>query len=254
MISIIRLIDIAEKAGTITLSFYQQASLEVMNKLDNTLLTKADLASHDYIFAALTALYPTIPIVSEESGEQASYATRKTWNQFFLIDPLDGTKEFIQGNGEFTVNIALIEKNQPILGIIHAPALGITYYAEKGKGAYKKIHDEVTQLSPTPNIQTQIRVAVSRSHSCAKTQTFLNSLATEGKEITTISKGSALKFGLIAEGSADIYPRFAPTMEWDTAAGHILVNELGKKVNLVDANTQLQYNKQVLINPGFIVQ
>ncbi|MEO8401000.1 MAG: 3'(2'),5'-bisphosphate nucleotidase CysQ [Gammaproteobacteria bacterium] len=248
-----QLIQIAELAGQIVLSIYDQMTINVQLKADHSVLTEADLASHEFICSELKKQYPNIPIISEESIEQNDYAVRKNWDYFFLVDPLDGTKEFIHRNGEFTINIALIKKDQPIMGVINAPALGVIYYAEEGKGAYKKINDQHIFLPrQIAKIKNKLNIAVSRSHSCEKTQQFLAGFIDQ--EIITIASGSALKFGLIAEGSADIYPRFSPTMEWDTAAGHIIVNEVGKTLTLLDRVSPLQYNKQELKNPGFIVQ
>lgn len=255
MVNIDQLIQIATQAGNIILSVYHQSTFETMNKNDNSFLTEADLKSHDYIISILTTLYPSIPVISEEADD-CSYEVRQKWDQFFLVDPLDGTKEFIHRNDEFTVNIAFIEKNQPTMGVIHAPALEITYYAEKGVGAYKIMDGISTKLLPLPTISIHhpIRVAISRSHCCKNTEKYINAIKMGGKDVTTIAKGSALKFGLIAEGMADIYPRFSPTMEWDTAAGHAIINEVGKKITLVDSETVLQYNKISLLNPGFIVK
>lgn len=249
-----QLIHIAEEAGRLIMALYKQTSVAMRTKIDNSIVTRADMASHDYIFAALTALYPSIPIISEELVSQADYVKRKEWAYFFLIDPLDGTKEFIQNNDEFTVNIALVKKDQPILGIIHAPALAMTYYGEKNKGAYKIIKSNIVKLFAQPKASNKLYVVTSRSHICSKTQAFLNTLASQDKEMTITAVGSALKFGLVADGSADIYPRLAPTMEWDTAAGQMIVEEMGKQVMEFGSAEQLKYNKRELVNPGFIVQ
>lgn len=250
-----QLVEIAFKAGEQILSIYNQPSFETQIKSDNSPLTEADIASHLYICNELQRLYPLIPILSEESTEFHDYESRKNWNYFFLIDPLDGTKEFIKRNGEFTVNIALVKKNVPIAGVIHAPALGTTYHAIKGLGAFKIINGQQTKLSLIKHkANDEIRVVASRSHSCEKTKNFIQELENQGKQVTTISAGSALKFGLVAEGSADIYPRFAPTMEWDTAAGHVIVNEIGKSVTMIKNNESLSYNKLDLRNDGLIVQ
>jgi 3'(2'), 5'-bisphosphate nucleotidase len=248
-----QLTSIAHQAGQLVCSIYQRA-FEVMNKQDNSVLTEADLVSHTFICDALMKQYPDIPIISEESAETLDYDKRKAWEYFFLVDPLDGTKEFIKRNGEFTINIALVKKDLPILGIIHAPALDLTYYAEKDKGAYKLANQQLTPLLAQAKTPDQLRVITSRSHACDKTQAFLEALKSEGKDIQTQTIGSALKFGLIAEGKADIYPRLAPTKEWDTAAGQIIVNEVGKQVNRLDNHQPLQYNKRELKNPEFIVQ
>lgn len=248
------LIEIAKQAGHLILSIYNQPEFEIIKKADNSPLTQADLESHRLIYESLTKLYPSIPIISEESTSFINYDVRKKWKYYFLIDPLDGTREFIKRNDEFTINIALIKKNEPILGIIHAPVLDVTYYAEKNKGAYKMIQNKSVKLLPQSRTDNKIYVVVSRSHFSAETKVFVGRLEKSGKEIIPISAGSALKFGLIAEGSADIYPRFSPTMEWDTAAGQIIVNEVGKRVMQIDREKQLQYNKKELVNPRFIVQ
>lgn len=250
-IDIKQLIDIARHAGLLVMSIYNQESYVVKNKSDKSLLTEADLESHLFICNSLQRLYPTIPIISEEATHQYNYDERKKWEYFFLVDPLDGTKEFVQRNGEFTINIALVKNNLPISGVIHAPALGVTYYAEKGKGAYKILNQEFSKLPLSQKSDNQTRVVVSRSHCCEDTENFIHSLQTD---VVKTPSGSALKFGLIAEGNADIYPRFSPTMEWDTAAGQILITETGKEVWLIDKSGPLLYNKAELVNPGFVVQ
>lgn len=248
-----KLVSIAQDAGQIVLSIYNQPSFEVMNKSDNSVLTKADLASHHYICEELNKCFPAIPVISEESTQKYSIEERTEWEYFFLVDPLDGTKEFVQRNGEFTINIALVRNNKPVLGVIHVPVLNMTYYAEENKGCYKLINNEITQLTQQSTMNNTLRVVTSRSHVCSVTKDWLDTLQAQGKEITVVTAGSALKFGLIAEGKADIYPRFAPTMEWDTAAGQVIVNEVGKKVAVVGSNEPLLYNKVNLLNPGFIV-
>lgn len=249
-----KLINIAQEAGQLILSIYNQPSFQVSNKADNSALTEADLVSHHFICDSLKKFYPEIPILSEESTQEYSYDTRKKWKYFFLVDPLDGSKEFIKRNGEFTINIALIKKDKPILGIIYAPVPEVTYYAEENKGAYKIINNKRVKLFPHSNTSNKIFVVASRSHACSETQTFLDNLTSQGKEVVITSIGSALKFGLIADGNADIYPRLAPTMEWDTAAGQVIVNEVGKQVTVFGSDEILKYNKQELVNPGFIVQ
>ena len=157
-------------------------------------------------------------------------AARQKWDAYFLVDPLDGTKEFIKKNGEFTINIALMKKNEPYLGVIFAPALDLLYFAEKNKGAFKIKQNEKLKLPSSQSIHQTVRAVVSRSHLCSGTANFLEVLKREGKIIEKVSIGSALKFGLVAEGLADIYPRFTPSMEWDTAAGDLLVTEVGKAI------------------------
>lgn len=254
-VDIKQIIGIAQQAGQLVMSIYNQTSYETKIKTDDSPLTQADIESHLFISSSLERLYPSIPVLSEESTEFHDYESRKHWDYFFLVDPLDGTKEFIHRNGEFTINIALIKGGQPILGVIHAPALQVTYHAEKGKGAYKiKDNEQTRLLSNYYDNTNSVRVVVSRSHACVDTSEFITTLQNQGKEVVKTSSGSALKFGLIAEGLADIYPRFSPTMEWDTAAGHILVNEVGKQVMLANMGQELRYNKPQLRNPGFMVE
>ncbi|HSW93258.1 MAG TPA: 3'(2'),5'-bisphosphate nucleotidase CysQ [Gammaproteobacteria bacterium] len=249
------LLSLSEKAAHCVLAIYQKPSFDVRCKEDKSPLTEADSASHAIICAGLQQHFPAIPVISEESTEFHSYAVRQQWETFFLVDPLDGTKEFIHRNHEFTINIALIHQNQPVMGVIHAPALGVIYYAEKNKGAFKIIQNKTMKLSPTQSEKNNtVTVAVSRSHFCHETETFLQDLRDQGKKVVTISAGSALKFGLVAEGLADIYPRLTPTMEWDTAAGQILVNEVGKKMTLIESGEVLRYNKKELKNGGFVVE
>ncbi len=249
------LISLSEDAAKSILTIYRQSSFTVSIKGDKSLLTQADMASHAIICEGLTKICPDIPIISEESTELYPYAIRKNWDYFFLVDPLDGTKEFVNRNDEFTINIALIHRNQPVSGVINVPALNVIYYAERGQGAYKIMRDTKIKLPIIhSNNQDQITVAISRSHSCQKTDDYLQHLKNQGKQVMTRAAGSALKFGLIAEGAADIYPRLTPTMEWDTAAGHVLINEVGKTMITMDQQESLQYNKMDLTNLGFIVQ
>ncbi len=254
-VEIQQIITISRAAGLRVMAIYQEAQFAVTEKADNSPLTQADMESHAVIVEALNTLYPSIPVISEEASEAHDYASRKNWDTFFLVDPLDGTKEFVSRNGEFTINIALIREGKPVLGVVYAPALDVLYYAEQGQGAYKIQQQSHIKLVPQiKENNAALRVVTSRSHSCEKTNAFLLELKSQGKQVTTLSAGSALKFGLIAEGSADIYPRFTPTMEWDTAAGHVLINEVGKKLTLIGSDEVLQYNKSDLRNPGFIVR
>lgn len=253
-VDITEILKISNQAARLVMMIYEQQSLEVMKKIDHSVLTKADVESHTYICSALEKLYPAIPVISEESVKQFDYEERKNWEYFFLVDPLDGTKEFIQRNGEFTINIALVKNKKPILGVVNAPALGLVYYAELGRGAYKILNSEHIKLAIQQPIIDSFRAVVSRSHLCEETQMYLQKLNEQGKQVSVIASGSALKFGLIAEGAADIYPRFAPTMEWDTAAGQVLVSEVGKQVRSASEGQELCYNKISLVNPSFIVE
>ena len=246
---------IAKKAGDEIMKIYQQ-DFEVDYKKDNSPLTKADIKSNEIITESLKDLYPEIPILSEENKE-VPYNIRKNWEYFWLIDPLDGTKEFVKKNGEFTVNIALIHKNTPVLGIIYVPVLEILYYAKKEKGAFKKEKNKKPQRLPIykhANNNT-LKVIVSKSHYNQETKDFVNNLKNQYKKtIEFIRIGSSLKLCLIAEGKADIYPRLAPTMEWDIAAGQAIVEQAGGEVVEFKTKTPLKYNKQNLLNSYFVTK
>ena len=246
---------IARKAGNKIIKIYQQ-DFEVDYKKDNSPLTKADIKSNEIITESLEDLYPKIPILSEENKE-VPYNIRRNWEYFWLIDPLDGTKEFVKKNGEFTVNIALIHKDNPVLGVIYAPVLEVLYYAQKEKGAFKQEKNKRPQRLPIcreANNDT-LKVIVSKSHYNQETKEFVNNLKNQYKKtIEFICIGSSLKFCLISEGKADLYPRLAPTMEWDTAAGQAIVEQV--KGEIIEFNNQapLKYNKKNLLNPWFITK
>ncbi len=221
----------------------------VVNKEDKSPLTTADIASNETICLRLSEIEPLYPILSEESAE-IPFSERKKWDRYWLIDPLDGTREFIKKNGEFTINIALIEKHRPILGVVHVPVTGITYFATRGHGAHKqKPGEKATLIKVKESTANKITIAGSRSHGNEKQQRFINKLG----EAEVLAIGSSLKFCLVAEGRVDIYPRFGPTSEWDTAAAQCVVEEAGGSV--VDLNfNQLEYNKkESLLNPDFLV-
>ena len=223
---------------------------EIRNKTDRSPLTMADMASHDVICSELAKLTPDIPVLSEESAH-LPYSTRKTWDQYWLVDPLDGTREFIKRNGEFTVNIALIRDNFPVLGVIYIPVTGVCYYAMKNQGAYKKSNGEQeTRIRTKTSRADALVVAGSRSHGNLRQQEFFRKM---GDQVETIAIGSSQKFCLVAEGIADIYARFGPTSEWDSAAGQCIVEEAGGQVTDTGF-TRLRYNaKDSLINPDFLV-
>ena len=251
------IINIAVKAGDIIMDIYNK-DFSVVYKNDNSPLTEADKKSNDIICSRLKEIYPEIPIISEENKE-IPYETRKNWEYFWLIDPLDGTKEFIKKNGEFTVNIALIKKNRPILGVIYAPALNLLYYAEEGNGAFKI--DDKGQKYKLPlydnKSENLIKVVSSKSHSNYETERFINNLREHYKNVELLSKGSSLKICLVAEGIADIYPRLGLTMEWDIAAGDIIAFEADKKLyKYEDGKIEdcLTYNKENLVNSWFVVK
>lgn len=252
-----KIINIASLAGDKILNIYKKDSADVNIKNDGSPVTTADLAANKIICDILTALTPDIPILSEESIEQVDKKERRQWSKFWLIDPLDGTKEFINKTDEFTVNIALIDQNEPVLGVVYAPALKKTYFAKKGQGAFlrDKAHSARRLLSrKTSGAQNNTySVVTSRSHSCEKTNLYIKSLETQGFLIKRVPMGSSLKFCIVAENKAECYPRFGPTMEWDTGAGDIIAREAGKQVLVFDEETPLQYNKDSLLNPAFIV-
>lgn len=243
---------IAREAGEAILAIYSEADMQVDYKTDQSPLTQADLASHQHIVASLQTLTPHIPILSEESqGIDAS--TRQGWQTFWLVDPLDGTKEFVQRNGEFTVNIALVSGHRPVLGVVHVPVLELTYWAADGQGAFRVAAQETTQLHANSTLNRPLRIVASRSHAGPATEAFLANLQHD-YALEVVSKGSSLKFCLVAEGSADLYPRLGPTMEWDTAAAQCIVVQAGGQVTTLEGGkTPLQYNKANLLNPFFVV-
>ncbi len=251
-IDIQKINNIAQKAGDEIMKVYQQ-DFEVDYKADNSPLTKADIKSNEIITESLKDLYPEIPILSEENKE-VPYNIRRNWEYFWLIDPLDGTKEFVKKNGEFTVNIALIYKNMPVLGVIYAPVLDLLYYAQKDQGAFKQDKNKKSQRLPIYNYPDNhtLKVIVSKSHYNQETKEFVNNLKSQYEKIEFINIGSSLKLCLIAEGKADIYPRLAPTMEWDIAAGQTIVEESKGRIIKYKTEESIKYNKQNLLNPYFI--
>jgi 3'(2'), 5'-bisphosphate nucleotidase len=253
-IDINQILTIAEKAGKATLEIYGR-EFTVEEKEDRSPVTEADKKSNEIIIAALSDLFPDIPFISEET-RQTPFPERRHWKYYWLIDPLDGTKEFIKKNGEFTINIALIEDQIPILGVIYVPVKDIFYYAERGKGSYKIEKGVSPQriLASKQSSKEKLTVVGSRSHGGEALNTFIEEKKAEYKDVELISSGSSLKFCLIAEGKADIYPRTGPTHEWDTAAGHAIVLESGKSVYDFEGGKPLVYNKENLLNGWFIVR
>jgi 3'(2'), 5'-bisphosphate nucleotidase len=244
------IVSIAREAGAKILEVYTSDDFKVEAKADDSPLTKADLASHEHIVQRLHALTPDIPVLSEESKE-TSYLERSRWTRFWLVDPLDGTKEFIKRNGEFTVNIALIENSESVMGVVHTPALDVTYFAAKGEGAFK-VEQGITQaITVNKEIGDTLNVVASRSHAGPETQALLDKLAKD-YAVNVVSKGSALKLCLVAEGAAHFYPRLGPTMEWDTAAAQCVAEQAGAVVTDIKGD-KLRYNKENLLNPFFIV-
>lgn len=239
-------IAIAKQAGEAIMAVYAQ-EFKVQHKLDNSPLTQADLAAHDIIEKNLAMLIPELPILSEESAA-IPFATRRQWGNYWLVDPLDGTREFIKRNGEFTVNIALIENHRPVMGVVYAPALNLLFYAVEGQGAFRQLGNETAQPIKTRTFDaTQVTVAGSRSHAGEELIRFLDHIGPH----TLISMGSSLKICTVAEGRADVYPRLGLTSEWDTAAAQCVLQEAGGHLIDLDSNP-FRYNlKESLLNPYF---
>ena len=251
--------SIAVEAGQAIMHIYDTMpdDIGIQKKSDDSPLTKADLASNAVIVAGLEKHYPDIPIISEENKNK-SYDERKHWERVWIVDPLDGTKEFIKRNGEFTVNIALVKDGKPILGVVYVPATETLYYGSQGDGAWKE--DNQSNRSKLINTKGHyssldaVTVVASRSHLSEAVEAFVEDLKTSGKEVTFLSAGSSLKFCLVAEGKADVYPRLAPTMEWDTAAAQAICLEAGRRVIQHDTKEDLTYNREDMLNPWFIVE
>ena len=260
-------INAALKAGEIILSIYNDptSDFEIERKADNSPLTIADRKAHEAIFGVLKNT--PFPILSEE-GKHLDYAVRKHWDTLWIVDPLDGTKEFIKRNGEFTVNIALVCQGIPVMGVIYLPVKHELYFAEESLGAYKipdiSSLDELDTLDkliasadrlPRAATRSRFVIVASRSHLTPETESFIHTMKLQHQDqVELVSSGSSIKICLVAEGTADVYPRFAPTMEWDTAAGHAIVRAAGKEIYQVNKDIPLQYNKEDLLNPWFIVE
>ena len=248
--------EVIRKAGNEILKVYSGNDFQVEKKSDKTPLTLADKKSNDVIVNGLIRLFPELPLLSEESKKTA-YHERKGWEYLWLIDPLDGTKEFIKKNGEFSINLALIKDGKPIFGILYLPVLGLFYYAGKGYGAYKiEKNGKKNNLKPAKynknGANRSIRVIFSKSHYNQETRAYVDKIRNQYFQPTMISVGSAMKLAYLAEGKADIYPRLAPTMEWDIAAGQIIVEETGGIVIDFLEKKPLKYNKKNLQNPWFL--
>ena len=241
------LLDVARSAGEQIMRIYA-TDFGVDTKADKSPVTEADLAAHRVIVADLQRITPDIPVLSEESSK-IPFAERRLWDSYWLVDPLDGTKEFVSKNGDFTVNIALVQRGEPLLGVVHIPASGTSYYGCVGVGAFRRDRDgQVGVIRARPKASAPVRVVASRSHRGELLDGYLAKLGPH----ETVSRGSALKFCLVADGTADVYPRLGPTSEWDTAAGHAVLLAAGGQVKVVDG-TPLRYNsKESLLNPCFI--
>ena len=242
------IIKIARQAGERILAVYE-TDFEVQTKEDTSPLTAADLAAHDTILAGLKKLTPDWPILSEESSE-IGFEIRSAWSRYWLVDPLDGTREFVNRNGEFTVNIALIDDHRPVLGVVHVPVSGRDYYASRESGAWRQNPGEgAVSIQASTTCQRPVRVVGSMSHRGSSLDAFLERLG----DYKLVPMGSSLKICLVADGSADIYPRLGPTSEWDTAAAQAVVEIAGGQMTNIDGEA-IQYNqKPDLLNPFFLV-
>lgn len=254
-------IEAAVKAGAEILKVYNNQEINIQIKSDDTPITQADRNAHTSIVNDLHK--SGIPILSEE-GEAITYEERKNWDKLWIVDPLDGTKEFIKRNGEFTVNIALVYNQVPILGVIYVPVTQELYYAEENLGSFKaeyvhkntdvrSLKNNATKLNARSESQ-KFKVVASKSHLSDKTVDFIENLKANYTSVETISKGSSLKFCLVAEGIADCYPRFAPTMEWDTAAGQAICMYSGRSVIDWETKKPMLYNRKELLNNWFLVE
>lgn len=243
---------IARRAGDAILEIYEHSDFGVETKADDSPLTKADLAAHRIIVGELTATWPEIPVLSEESGE-IPFAERQRWSRYFLVDPLDGTKEFINRNGEFTVNIALIDEGEPVAGVVFVPVKDQLYAGAADTGAWCEEGGSRRAISTRPVNPDALTVVASRRHGGEALTACMDVLSTRFGQVDTTNMGSSLKLCLVASGEADLYPRLAPTSEWDTAAAHAIVSAAGGRV--VDtALAPLRYNsKDSILNPYFYV-
>jgi len=251
----------ALEASKAILDIYHSGAFDIEIKGDNSPLTKADKASHNVIMSYLETT--GIPVLSEE-GRDIPYKERKLWKQLWIVDPIDGTKEFIKRNGEFTVNIALIENQKPIIGVIFVPVTGELYFSSKDLGAYKVALDledydleallEKANKLPLQREDNTFTIVASRSHMSAETEGYIEKMRDLHGEVNLISKGSSLKLCMVAQGTANCYPRFAPTMEWDTAAGQAICEHAGVEVIDWETKKNMLYNREELLNNWFLVQ
>ena len=241
-------VSLAEDAGRAILEVYS-TDFAVQEKDDESPLTQADLASHRWLDAGLRSLTPDIPIISEESG-LPDFAERRTWRRYWIIDPLDGTREFVNRNGEFTVNVALIQDHRPVLGVVHVPVHGKTYIGCEGFGAQRRAAGcDPAPIRVAAATAARARIVGSRSHRGASLDSFLERVG----DYDLVPMGSSLKFCVVAEGGADLYPRLGPTSEWDTAAAQAVVEQAGGKVLTLDGNPMKYNAKAEILNPYFFV-
>jgi len=250
------LIEGIRKASEIILTFYKNSSLSIETKEDHSPVTEADTASHDYLAALLEREFPGIPLISEEASKPG-YDIRKNWEYCWILDPLDGTKEFIAQNDEFAINLALVHKDRPVFGIIAIPAKELIYYGAKGKGSWKLFPDGTFQRLPifkSDYKKTKNLIAlISRSHSGDKEKEFVKILEAKGWKVEIQPTGSSYKHVILAEGAAHLYAKPGKCWEWDTAPGQIILEEAGGSVVRMDDGTPLVYNKENLLNPDLIM-
>ena len=243
-------VAIARAAGERILEVYNRDDFDVEKKGDDSPLTAADLAAHRTIVAGLQSLTPDIPVHSEES-EGITWEVRRDWQRYWLVDPLDGTKEFIKRNGEFTVNVALMENGVPIMGVVYVPVTGVCYYGGAELGAFRSDAEGEQKIS-VRQVGSPVVMVASRSHGADKIGALEELIGDELAPVELTSMGSSLKLCLVAEGKADIYPRLAPTSEWDTAAADAVVRAAGGSV-VQTSFEPLQYGKEDILNPHFLV-
>ena len=244
----------AREAGKAILEVYE-TDFQVQSKADESPLTEADMRAHKLISRRLHERYRHVPILSEESSQQAAYEIRKDWERYWLVDPLDGTKEFVKRNGQFTVNIALIENNRPTVGVVYAPVLDWLYLGSPDGGhKIEKGGAPVPLTPPAAKNGDRLVIVGSRSHPSEELAAFVEEQRSSYAEVEFVAMGSSLKLCLVAEGKADIYPRFGPTMEWDTAAAHAVVSASGRRVIAHGTDDDLPYNKENLLNGWFVVK
>lgn len=264
---ILNAIDAALQAGADILDIYNDpaSDFEIERKADNSPLTIADRKAHETISGFLSRT--PYPVLSEE-GKHLPYTERSTWDTLWIVDPLDGTKEFIKRNGEFTVNIALVKNGVPVMGVIYLPVKQELYFAEEHAGAYKlsgitsregggatleELMASATRL-PAVAARDKFIIVASRSHLTSETEAYIEEMKRQHLKVELVSSGSSIKICLVAEGKADVYPRFAPTMEWDTAAGHAIARAAGMEIYKAGEEEPLRYNKEDLLNPWFVVE
>jgi len=247
-------ITLAREAGAAAMEVYH-TNFETRRKADRSPVTEADLRSHRILVDGLRRLFPETPVLSEESSRLAPYEERIHWHEFWLVDPLDGTKEFLKRNGQFTVNVALVREGRPVAGVVYAPASEVLYYSTLEGEAFQVVGEEsparLARRRP-PEGDTLVVVG-SLSHPTPEMDVFLAEQRSRFRNVEFRPMGSSLKICMVADGRADVYPRFGPTMEWDTAAAHAVANAAGCRLRHHDSDEELRYNKEDLHNPWFVV-